>query len=771
MLEPRHSGVQKVNCQCGGRRQWYVRSCSACVTISLEAEGLTVLIAFIERFGWGIFLFGVCELFNRPQRTVNRMMESIPLMTRIRSAVFLFGLLLSVTFVAIEAHGQRVVFNNDLASEWSITDTTKQTGGMQIAVSCGGWIGSRPGYLPIRVTATSWPAAVFPENATLTVHVGAIEGAIMGGFTEAVLTIPIEANTSKATGEMLVNFMDDSYYINVACYRDGRYLSGQSTNFYIQPSFTGNVREGAKAVVVLPNETEKLDAQLVKILNSIRTKNAYTMEDIGGNSHLALSMRCVYADPKRLPPSWLYLSNAHTVCVDIDTFEQLPEEDTRKLKNYAMAGGALTIANVKSFDRLQKVLDLELSRDIADDSKSGKRSTATSISDPSDAESSNKPLDQRVDRARFFEYGFGMVWSMPMSVTDPEFRSQQPVLGAEMSLRTGLNARSERFESGVGDDYWEWLIPSVKKTPVLLFLGITLFFVGIVSPGVLIWSGAHRRRVWLLVLMPLIAIAVTGFLSFYAIIYDGFRTSLRCRSLTFVDRSGDGFVWSRQSYFSSSLPRDGIKVSTETQLVPFSPRNLVDERHVLQRQSDDQHIYEGLIPIRTTSQFFVAHPVSKLQVFEFANGSSNLSDSLELKNAMSSGWLGAVFVNQKGEYFETGAVEPGKIVKLEPATRDQAVSRLMSLYRKQELAAPLDAPSVDNESMSEVMSDIFGMYRVKSNSLGKIFEENIWRSNCAEQALLRPMTYVVYCDRADYLTKLIDKSSESDGIHAIVGRW
>lgn len=707
-----------------------------------------------------------CEfrVVRPPAMDMIRMFDSTSMSKQKRVLCLLLCLLSATVLLSPRALAQRNIFPNATSSEWVMTDGKQQTGGMDITIRCSDWIGDRPGYLPIKVVAKSWPAPVFTSNGTLEVHIGALPGSMYGGVTHAIVTIPIEANTSVASGEMLVNFLDDTYYIGIACYRDGRYLSGQSGNIYMQSAFGNASREDSQAVIVLSDKPEKLDSSSAGYLKQLRARELYFFNDPNIAQQSVGRLRGVYCDPKRLPQNWLYFSNAKIVALDLETLVALPESDQRTLKTYAMAGGELAVTGVTSFEALQSALDLDLSRDISDQPSTERKDNIKQqpwlITDA---------MDRSVDRPRIFQYGLGMVRSLPHGIEEYHHGSQ--AFDSEYSQRYGLVRRNGRFKTGVGDDYWEWLIPSVKKTPVLLFLGITLFFVGGIAPAVLIWSGRHRRRVWLIVLMPVIAIAVTSVLSLYAVVYDGFGTSLRSRSLTFVDRSGDGFVWSRQTYFSSSLPRDGVRVPDNTQVVPFSTRTLTEEPQVVQRHVDGQHVYEGLLPVRTSSQFFVSHPVSKVQVFELEPGSSNLSETPKLKNRMAHKWLGALFINDKGDCFVAEETMPGEPANFTMVNQDDAVDRLSIWSRHQLLAAPADAPSVDNESLSEIMNDIFGFYRIKSNGTGKVAEETIWQSCCGSLAVLRPNTFVVYTSQVDHLTKLIKAPAEADGVHVITGGW
>lgn len=173
--------------------------------------------------------------------------------------------------------------------------------------------------------------------------------------------------------------------------------------------------------------------------------------------------------------------------------------------------------------------------------------------------------------------------------------------------------------SSVHDQTWSLrnMITSVGKPPVWTFCGIILLFGLILGPGLLILTAWIGRRSLLILLVPLVSIGATLAIVAYEVLHEGFGTHVRISSVLNIDeRSGDGFVWSRQNVFSGWPPRDGLSVPNDIYCRPVgnvrlgragTPRNASSYQYIVEHQKDVS-IWRGVLQAREQRQFLIGHP-------------------------------------------------------------------------------------------------------------------------------------------------------------------
>lgn len=369
-----------------------------------------------------------------------------------------------------------------------------------------------------------------------------------------------------------------------------------------------------------------------------------------------------------------------------------------------------------------------------------------------------------------YQHGFGSVRLETRQVPDS-------VLSPSTLIATSLN-RVSRFESGIGDDFWGWLIPSVGRTPAIPFLVFVLLFVGGAAPGLMFWCNRHRRRVWLVVLMPVLAAFCTICLFSYGLLKDGLGSVSRTRSLSFVDEKGNGLVWSRQCYFAGLVPNGGFRVGEETQLAPMSVNGvntLASSEHWDDRGAQ---IYRGLLPPRLQSQFSITHPLREISIIKRDPQLDSVLNQPGIVNASSFDWNTIVLVDQQGQCFVAKKIAAGQLAKFSAVSKSDAEDALQREYKSQPLVAPEDAPSADQISLFQSLQASFFYSPSRSNSTGLIFEETIWKHhiglNTPGSTLgshLSPGTYCIFCEQAPYLERCLPNVVDRDSLHGIVGRW
>ena len=379
----------------------------------------------------------------------------------------------------------------------------------------------------------------------------------------------------------------------------------------------------------------------------------------------------------------------------------------------------------------------------------------------------------------FVAHGFGRVF-LDNSRRDDHYnaydeKSKSRALIVQNQIVQDLGNRTARMSHGVGDDFWDWLIPSVGRTPVIPFLIFVVLFVGGAAPGLMVWANRHKRRVWLVVLMPLAAVICTIFLFGYGLLKDGLGAVSRTRSLAFVDKNGDGLVWSRQTYFAATVPKQGIIVGGETHFSPMTVNSYSELSSSEQYEVGGMQQYRGLLPPRLQTQFSLTHPIRKLPIVKSGPEQDPILAGPAIVNASNFTWDKAVFVGSNDRYYVASSVGPGQKAECIATTRSDAVLVLQKKYRSQALVPPPDSPSADQTSLGQAFTDIFSFNRSRANTIGQILEEKTWADHLgmasSDQTVLLPGTYVLFVSDAPYLERCLSGVKDQDGLHAIVGRW
>jgi hypothetical protein len=346
----------------------------------------------------------------------------------------------------------------------------------------------------------------------------------------------------------------------------------------------------------------------------------------------------------------------------------------------------------------------------------------------------------------------------------------------QFPTESGITNASLRFVGGFGAGYWDWLIPSVGKTPVWSFLLFVVVFVGLVAPGLIVWTNRTGRRVWLILWMPCLALLATTSLFAFGFIKDGFTSVSRIRSLTMVDRDGNGMVWSRQSYFSAYLPSDGIRFGKETMVTRVWPTSENASYQQWMREEGEEIVYSGLLPARIQSQYLITHPVSDLQVVEKRRSLSDNATAPAVFNRGNSKWLVGLFVDSQGAYYMIENVEPNQEAVLAPIESEDAYKKLTAFYNQNPLRAPVDAPMENQRSLSD---SFWGRYTYSTiDPDDATVEEQVWRSILGDPLLRLPSTmlppqgtYVLFTEQAPHIEKCLPDATESASLHTIAGYW
>ena len=786
---------------------------------------------------------------------------------------------ISVLFHASRGNAQGAIDLSQNANEYLITQRTGSTGDIFIYVSVPEWTGYKAGYCPVYVRVVPQRGAVFKSDGNLKVHFANGQYFSETG-TQAVLDIAIEQGVSEARGEVLAN-MFDTQVVNIFATLNGQRLSGQKVYAYNQLGFSG--ASNAPSLVVFSKELSRLDPRRKTAKDDFeKTGRWYSQSE----TRLFGANKPIYADSKRLPNNWLYLSVFDQVAISASELEVLSPGAVQSLNNYALAGGVLIVCNVKSIKEIRRhfainmdaartdtdlraskskwipggvgVLpvdvqgvqqtDFDSALDLFPDtfwdqfqarclldgfagtarynqqmypngmSVSGDLLDTIEIVSNSLLEVGQSRIDLELstleiaasrlleaydvpyspeslvgsgvtkgqeDQADIlqsdltFSHGFGTVRLETNARRDAESLFRDP---AGFSPEVPIN-RVQRFKEGIGDDFWGWLIPSVGRTPVIPFLVFVSAFAGLVVPGLLFWCNQHKRRVWLVVLMPLLAAFFTIALFAYGILKDGFGSVCRLRSFACLDAKGDGMVWSRQSYFAAAVPTEGLVVGKETQLSPLTIHSNKELPGSQQFDMEGKQVYAGLLQPRVQSQFSLTHPVQGISIVGRSEDNDEVLKDKSIRNVSGFPWSVAMFVDAQSRCYIATAVEQGSQAECSEMAMEDAIRVLRKKYVSVSTDAPVDAPSADQYTLNQFFRNQFNDFNSRGNNTGQIFEEDFWAERVgiaasragASQNVIPfqplPRSFIILTDHAPYLERCLPSAVEQDGLHGIMGVW
>jgi len=213
--------------------------------------------------------------------------------------------------------------------------------------------------------------------------------------------------------------------------------------------------------------------------------------------------------------------------------------------------------------------------------------------------------------ARKYLNGTLLVVSKPLNDMPPQLLAY--------ALQQTANFAGQALSSEMdGDWFWRNLISAVGKPPVWMFCVMVALFGALLGPGLLLFTGRIKRRSLMIMLVPCLSGLATLSIVVYSVLHEGFGTHLRVTSVQFVDPvSGDGFVWSRQNYFSGLPPREGLTFSQHTYVRPVTIEGGNNYGNPNPRGAtcvvrlDDNQNWSGWLKARQQQQLLVGHPLTE----------------------------------------------------------------------------------------------------------------------------------------------------------------
>lgn len=321
--------------------------------------------------------------------------------------------------------------------------------------------------------------------------------------------------------------------------------------------------------------------------------------------------------------------------------------------------------------------------------------------------------------------------------------------------------------SADGDWFWRNMILAVGKPPVLAFCIMVTLFGAILGPGLLYFTGRLKRRSLMILLVPSISILATLSILVYGVLYEGFGTYSRTTSVQFIDPDGNGFAWSRQSYFSGLPPRDGLKFQPDTFVRPVREPNDYNYGNYDPHSPDtvielgDEQRWRGWLQARQQQQILVGHQLTDASLPVRIEALEN--DAIRITNT-SSDLLPVVIVRGTGNnYYSAGPINAGDSVDAEPSdmiSAGAAAARLSAPYR----------PQVPDDLLSLGNSNNFGWVRSYWSSGGAPDDviQRAFKSYLSDNIALPEFGVVAVAVQSEQIEQPLDGSANND-MHLIIG--
>lgn len=327
------------------------------------------------------------------------------------------------------------------------------------------------------------------------------------------------------------------------------------------------------------------------------------------------------------------------------------------------------------------------------------------------------------------------------------------------------------------EDFWNFLIPGIGQAPVFSFVVFITLFVTLIGPVNYYYLQKRQRLYLLLVTVPLGALLVTLGLFGYAVVVDGLGAKSRVRSLTSIDqRAGVGVSVSRQAYYASIAPSQGLGFDAATEIRPYVHRPVQRHEGRMARRNvawdgDDQQLRNGFISSRTLSQLLVtkAEPTkARLQVGQLKGDTLPVTNELQVDIH----WL--VVRHDDGGYYlwKSKLIKPGTTVELTTITPQDAAFEL----KHRLLVFQPAFPEGYSENMHDTPLELIegGPYRYREPSPAdqatSLLERGIARYGYLSTQPLEPRTYVALTDNSP-LVPLGTRTRQYGSVHVIEGSY
>jgi hypothetical protein len=357
--------------------------------------------------------------------------------------------------------------------------------------------------------------------------------------------------------------------------------------------------------------------------------------------------------------------------------------------------------------------------------------------------------------------------------------------GLALGLRSARRweARHGMTPDNANRDFANLLVPGVGLAPVTEFRVLITLFVLLIGPGNY-WFLKRIRRSHLLVLtVPAAALLTTAALFAYAVLSDGFGTTVRVHSFTMLDqRTGEAACWARLSVYSGLAPGHGLTMPSDAAVYPIIPGwnegrvdpNLGVERDLVW-ESSEAKLTRGWLRSRTPTQYLVLRARKSPHALELQTGNGKARAA----NKLGSGILLVVVVDDAGNMFVGENLGIGAKVNLQPIKRIDAIRRFRQLVLANQPQIP-SALSSSNSDLPVFERRPARVYR----QFGFQYSDDSLRENLASKALetlagltnepalnLPARSYLAVTETGPEVVIGMSAAEEEASFHVIVGQW
>ena len=497
--------------------------------------------------------------------------------------------------------------------------------------------------------------------------------------------------------------------------------------------------------------------------------------------------------PESLPVRWIDYSCLSGIVVSLDdaklTASNYPEQ-WQAIRKWVLTGGWLCIygtdgafgnADLEEVERLLEI-DHAAAGEAAEagavDTDAVDNDAVDTDADPSErthAEWSDKYHYLRPLASALKERGvtFPYVWrdvgvgTVTVCHVDDPFAPPGRLLGDLPSSGRPAYLTESKYGFTFGrpaDDYWDYAIPGVGRSPVGSFLVLITLFAIVVGPVNYFVLRRAKRLHAMLVTVPLGAAIATLGLVVYVILWDGLGVQASVHSFTELDQKrGRAVSWSRQSYYAALVPSGGMSFPADAAVFPVEmPGDEYSYIGALSRArmrtlqwGDDQRLASGYLSSRSLSQFLVIASTesrAELRVVP-ADG----EEPLRVENRLGTTVERLLLCGSDGRCYQGANIEPGATVALESVPNSRSTPyRFIKDY---EDSLPPAEPA-------------FGLGSDTSNS--PTFSSRT-RLPVGIRGLadvpLDAATYVAVVERSPAVPLGVRNCRQRDSFQLIVGRW
>ena len=240
--------------------------------------------------------------------------------------------------------------------------------------------------------------------------------------------------------------------------------------------------------------------------------------------------------------------------------------------------------------------------------------------------------------------------------------------------------RHGMIPDGGNAEFAKLLVPGVGTAPVTEFEVLITLFVLLIGP-VNYWLLKRFRRLQLLVLtVPVAAGAATMALFAYAIVSDGFGTTVRVRSFTTLDqRTGEAACWARLSYYAGMAPGKGLTMPNDVAAYPILPSWSNENSWIPDRalvwDADQAQLTRGWLTSRTPTQYLTLRARKTPSRLDVLAGGGKM----QVANRLGTQIHSLLLIDEAGKFFGGEELANDSRVPLQAISRDEAVKRIIEL--------------------------------------------------------------------------------------------